>query len=433
MAFSVTKDRLYLNIPWGEERWERDEGLEWDGHHKLWWLPRGLDPLPFRQHWAFLDKTKTYDDRADLKRRGCRWKASLKTWYVPKSFDFDNFVKWWPTDLRKFVLCERYAIHYDMKALSGQADIFQSWDVVDNKGWFAVKAYKKSDEAAHATAQQTNAAKAEIGSLMKLGEHPNILALKDWEKLEETGRYCLITEWADGGSYEKLIGISEEEQARSLHRTLKDSGYDFDEPEDAFIQGILNELKNEQKDVWLEDAGIFIGILEGLRHAHKHGIYHRDLKPANVLIQFDCDEDNEKVSVKPLLCDFGASKIRSNLADVTDWDKTLVSLRTPAYRWKHDNSKDAQKEINNQNTWDLVSWGIIAIESMGNENISAPEEAVELLNGKLAKELDEELVGLISQAIAKDPDERPSDIAKFTHQIIDFTERRKKKLDWVEC
>ena len=73
------------------------------------------------------------------------------------------------------------------------------------------------------------------------------------------------------------------------------------------------------------------------------------------------------------------------------------------------------------------------IEFLANENVDGPEEAVELLNGKLAKELDEELISLLSQAIAKDPDERPSDIGEFKDQIVDFTERRKQKLNWVEC
>ena len=89
--------------------------------------------------------------------------------------------------------------------------------------------------------------------------------------------------------------------------------------------------------------------------------------------------------------------------------------------------------MKSQHTWDVVAWGIIAIEFLANENVDTPEAAVELLNGKLAKELDEELIGLLSQAIAKDPDERPSDIGKFKDQIVDFTERRKQKLNWVEC
>lgn len=195
----------------------------------------------------------------------------------------------------------------------------------------------------------------------------------------------------------------------------------------------MDESKDEQKDDWLDDADIFIGILEGLRFAHVQGIYYRDLKPANVLLQIEFDEDTEDVSIEPLLCDFGASKIRSNLADVTNWDKTLVSVRIPAYRWEPDNSEESQKEMKSQHTWDVVAWGIIAIEFLANENVDTPEAAVELLNGKLAKELDEELIGLLSQAIAKDPDERPSDIGKFKDQIVDFTERRKQKLNWVEC
>ena len=55
----------------------------------------------------------------------------------------------------------------------------------------------------------------------------------------------------------------------------------------------MDESKDEQKDDWLDDADIFIGILEGLRFAHVQGIYYRDLKPANVLLQIEFDEDTE--------------------------------------------------------------------------------------------------------------------------------------------
>ena len=53
MAFALTTERLYLNIPWQEERWEKDAGLEWDRNKHCWWLPRGLDPLRFRKYWSF--------------------------------------------------------------------------------------------------------------------------------------------------------------------------------------------------------------------------------------------------------------------------------------------------------------------------------------------------------------------------------------------
>ena len=99
MAFALTTERLYLNIPWQEERWEQDAGLEWDDKKRCWWLPRGLDPLRFREYWSFLDKSKTYDDRASLIKKGCRFKPNIRnTLYVPEKLDFDDFIEYY-TDI----------------------------------------------------------------------------------------------------------------------------------------------------------------------------------------------------------------------------------------------------------------------------------------------------------------------------------------------
>ena len=46
---------------------------------------------------------------------------------------------------------------------------------------------------------------------------------------------------------------------------------------------------------------VFIGILEGLKEAHKHKAIHRDIKPENILF--------EKGSNVPVICDFGIAHI----------------------------------------------------------------------------------------------------------------------------
>ena len=296
------------------------------------------------------------------------------------------------------------------------------------------KVFKNSDEGNMATIDQRNAANAEIEALEKLSNHRNILNLEAVEYIEETGRICLITPWAAAGSLERLIGVSDEQGARNLFHSLIDSGYDIEAEEEEYVKSLLDDLEEGQKDIWLDDAFLLIGILEGIHHAHNQGIYHRDLKPANVLIDLHSnDDDTDNVEIIPLICDFGASKIRGHIGEITDYKKTLVYVRTPAYRWSYpDSSAEDQKEKQHQDTWDLVSWGIIAIECLADKNVETPDEAVELLNENLSDLLDQELVDLLAQAISKDPEKRPTNLGKFKEKIIEYTESRKEKLNWEE-
>ena len=91
-----------------------------------------------------------------------------------------------------------------------------------------------------------------------------------------------------------------------------------------------------------------------------------------------------------------------------------------------------QTEKLHQNTWDLVSWGIMAIEVMADKSPESPDQAIDLLKENLADVLDQELITLLAQAIAKDPNERPPNIGEFKDKIIEYTENRKQKLNWVE-
>ncbi len=70
---------------------------------------------------------------------------------------------------------------------------------------------------------------------------------------------------------------------------------------------------------WRSMRGLLLGVLDGLAHAHAHGVVHRDIKPANVLLR------EEARGVK--LTDFGLAHTVSGDASPTDED----FVGTPSY------------------------------------------------------------------------------------------------------
>ena len=110
MSSIFSYEKLYLNVPYEEREWAKNEGLKFDGEGKCWYLPPGKDPLKFRKYWAYLEKT--FSDREELKRRGCRYNRHLRKVYVPKHLDIDDFTKWWPEPLKPFIFNDRYVIQH---------------------------------------------------------------------------------------------------------------------------------------------------------------------------------------------------------------------------------------------------------------------------------------------------------------------------------
>ena len=425
-------ENLYLNVPYEKREWAKNEGLRFDGEGKCWYLPAGRDPLDFRDYWAYLENT--FPDREELKRRGCRYNRNLKRVYVPESLDFDDFINWWPKSLKPLVFNDRYVAQKLHSEKSGQADVYQAWDVQDG-GYYAVKCFK-SDVPGLSTTTLKKTFNLEMQALLQLDKHPNILKLTDWGQLNYEGstRHFIISPWSDCGTLQPLIGATDEEQYKSLLRAMDASGYDLSEEDEAEI---LHELLSDETptDPWLDKARLLIGIIDGISHAHSKGIYHRDIKPMNILLDLpDLQADqNFDTNFVPVLCDFGTSKA----IDIHDADNlirskhTVVDMRTPPYRPDFSpSSKQGQKELKNQQTWDLFSWAIIAIELIGNEPVEGEEEARDLLETKIAESLDEPIVNLIRLAMAQDPDERPKDIRIFRREINKYTEKRRKQLGW---
>ncbi len=71
---------------------------------------------------------------------------------------------------------------------------------------------------------------------------------------------------------------------------------------------------------------LFIGVCEGVQHAHQKAIIHRDLKPANILV---VEVDGQPT---PRIIDFGLAKIIEPIADLTDSPTRAEGLvGTPGY------------------------------------------------------------------------------------------------------
>ena len=73
-----------------------------------------------------------------------------------------------------------------------------------------------------------------------------------------------------------------------------------------YIEGMTLAQWRERHEHELTEevlACVFVDILRGLGHAHRHGIVHRDLKPGNVLITYQDDRYVAKI------IDFGVAKL----------------------------------------------------------------------------------------------------------------------------
>jgi len=416
MSSIVAFEKIFMSIPFEKKDWAKDEGLKFDGKSKCWYLPPGKDPLPFRLYWSYLENT--FNDREELKKRGCRYNRNLKKWYVSGDSDYDKFTRWWPESLKQFLFNDRYAIH-DHHARTGQADVYRSYDVIDDT-LFAIK-YYLSDIPNFSTTTLKKSFGLEMQALRQLGQHKNILSVTDWGENEQTGRQYIISPWIDGGSLDQLIGQTDDEKMNTMIYMVSSHGIDFDDVEIANLKAVSEASKDSD---WSDEHDFIVGILDGLMFAHSNGIYHRDIKPGNILFDLDLESDDDAPTLIPVLCDFGASKFfeeGENLAFERD-KHTLVSLRTAPYRPEFNtDSKLGSKELDSQHTWDLFAWAVLSIELLANEHIDTVEEAVTSLDEKVTSRVGSKVAELFKSALAKNPDDRPQDITKFRNEFVELT------------
>jgi serine/threonine-protein kinase len=151
-------------------------------------------------------------------------------------------------------------------------------------------------------------------------------------------------------------------------------------------------------------------IGDGLHHAHEAGVIHRDLKPSNVLLHADG---------RPLLGDFGLARPSEAPSGIT---MNGFALGTPGYI----SPEQAMGAPIDRRT-DIYSLGVMAFEMLTGSRPYMADNATDLVratvyqpvpsacsrNGTLPLQVD----SVLSRALAKDPNQRPSTALQFMHEL----------------
>src|SRR5918992_3771452 len=159
-------------------------------------------------------------------------------------------------------------------------------------------------------------------------------------------------------------------------------------------------LRDGQLDEW-ETVEAAAQILEGLAHAHAHGIVHRDIKPANVLLADDPD-----VSIR--LLDFGLALFdeADTLTAAGDVPGTLAYISPERLR-----GKDAGAPA------DVWAVGVLLWEALAGRHpfwASSPVETARKIEAgapslrSVRPDLPPLLVKAVDRALSRDPDRRPA-------------------------
>ena len=169
---------------------------------------------------------------------------------------------------------------------------------------------------------------------------------------------------------------------------------------------------------------IVADLLDGLIHAHGHGVVHRDLKPDNVMLVRD-DRDDER----PKILDLGLAKMFETSSDDISADETHLTRQgavfgTPAYMAPE---QALGKEVDARA--DLYAITVILFELLTGrlpfsgrnpsallvKHVSQAPPSLASVAPHLADA--DELQALIDAGLAKQPDERIADARIFLDRI----------------
>ncbi len=154
---------------------------------------------------------------------------------------------------------------------------------------------------------------------------------------------------------------------------------------------------------------IAVQILDGLAHAHEHGIVHRDVKPSNVLLA-------DGKSISAYLLDFGLALIKEEetLTAVGDVPGTLAYISPERLR-----GRTATPAADVWSVGVLLWEGLAGRHPFWTSSLLDTARAIESRAPSLAKarpDLPKRLTALVDRALSLDPGKRPS-AGKFASSL----------------
>lgn len=129
---------------------------------------------------------------------------------------------------------------------------------------------------------------------------------------------------ADAGKRDQFL--REARMMMALHHANVVSFHEILELVGGQLAFVMDYIEGETLEDWAGGEAIgdettlaclFVDILRGLNHAHRHGLVHRDLKPANVLITFERGRYVAKI------IDFGVARYADQPASAEDRKKIV--------------------------------------------------------------------------------------------------------------
>ncbi|HMA04013.1 MAG TPA: serine/threonine-protein kinase, partial [Gemmatimonadaceae bacterium] len=117
-----------------------------------------------------------------------------------------------------------------------------------------------------------------------------------------------------------------------------------------YVQGqSLRQRLNRERELPIADAvRLLVEIVDGLAHAHEHGVVHRDIKPDNVMLS----------GRHALITDFGVARAVSEATNADTLTTMGVALGTPSYMSPEQATADPAID----HRADIYAVGIVAYE-----------------------------------------------------------------------
>ena len=204
---------------------------------------------------------------------------------------------------------------------------------------------------------------------------------------------------------------------------------DMGREDDGTVYLVLELLKGDELSTRLKRVGTLslektleylLPIMDALAGAHAQGIIHRDLKPANIFLAKD-----SRRRVIPKVLDFGIAKDSEDGMMAT---RTGQVWGTPHYM----SPEQAAGSTSIGPPADVWSMGVLLYECLSGERPFSGATPASVLTKVLsepvpsvatvAKNLPVEIVEVIDRALAKDLDERYSDMGEFLSALLGVAE-----------